>query len=92
MLDHLPDDYHSHVIDDVRKTGETVTIVYGGRTFGGVVRCLLDTDGVEEALRPGTEMFVRYHTEETGAQGQIAHIIIRHPRCDKWAEIYSDDV
>ncbi len=78
------------MIEDVRAAGEMLTLVYGGRVFGGVVRCLLDPDGVEAALRPGTEIFVRYHTEETGAPGQVAHIIIRHPFAEGWAEIYSD--
>jgi hypothetical protein len=90
--DQLPDEYQRFVIEDVRRMGETLTLAYAGRLFGGIVRCLLDPNGVEEALRPGTEIFVRYHTEETGAPGQIAHIIIRHPLAEGWAEIYSDGV
>lgn len=85
-----PDEYRRFVIDEVRPMDDTLTIVYGGRIFGGIVRCLLDPDGVEEALQPGTEVFVRYHQEDTGQPGQIAHIIIRHPRAEGWAEVYSD--
>ena len=87
-----PDEYKCFIIEDVRSTGEMLTLVYDGHVFGGVVRCLLDLNGVEDALRPGTEIFVRYHSEETGAPGQVAQIIIRHPRAEGWAEIYSDGV
>ena len=87
-----PPEYQSFVIEGVRRIGETLTLSYGGRLFGGIVPCLLDPNGVEDALRPGTEIFVRYHTEETGAPGQIAHIIIRHPSAEGWAEVYADGV
>ena len=80
------------MIEDVRPDGETLTLIYGGHVFGGIVRCLLDPAGVEDALQRGTEVFVRYHTEETGAPGQVAQIIIRHPLAEGWAEVYSDDV
>jgi len=53
-------------------------------------RCLLDPNGVEDALQPGTAIFVRYHNEDTGAPGQVAHIIVRHPSAEGWAEVYSD--
>ena len=92
MNEQPPDEYQSFVIEDVSVMGETITLVYGGHVFGGIVRCLLDSDGVEDALQPGTEVFVRYHNEETGAPGQVAHIIIRHPSAEGWAEIYSDGV
>jgi len=92
MDDQPPDEYKRFVIDNVRSTGEMLTLVYGGHVFGGVVRCLLDPHGVEDALRPGAEIFVRYHSAETGQPGQIAHIIIRHPSGEGWAEIYSDGV
>ena len=92
MDDQPPDEYRRFVIDNVRSTDKMLTLVYGGHVFGGVVRCLLDPHGVEDALRPGTEIFVRYHSEETGARGQVAHIIIRHPSGEGWAEIYSDGV
>ncbi len=87
-----PDEYQRFVIEDVRRIGETLTLAYGGHVFGGIVRCLLDPQGVEDALQPGTEIFVRYHTEETGVPGQVAHIIIRHPLVEGWAEVYADGV
>lgn len=87
--DHPPDEYERFIIEDVRSTGETLTLVYGGHVFGGIDPSLLDPDGVEDALRPGTELFVRYHTEETGARGQVAHLIIRHPSAEGWAEVYN---
>ena len=92
VIEQPPEGYQRFVIEDVRRMGETLTLVYGGHVFGGIVRCLLDPDGVEEAVQPGTEIFVRYHNEETGAPGQIANIIIRHPSAEGWAELYSDGV
>lgn len=85
-----PADYQRFVIKQVRRAGENLTLEYGGHVFGGIVRCLLDPHGVEDALKPGTEIFVRYHNEETGAPGQVAQIIIRHPLAEGWAEIYCD--
>ena len=85
-----PNEYQRFVIEHATVMGETLTLVYGGHIFGGIVRCLLDPDGVEDALQPGAEIFVRYHNDETGAPGQIAHIIIRHPSAEGWAEVYSD--
>ncbi len=90
MSDFPPDDYQRFIIESVRSAGENLTLGYGGRVFGGIVRCLLDPNGVEDALHPGTEIFVRYHTEGTGAPGQVAHIIIRNPSTEGWAEVYSD--
>ena len=92
MSEQPPSEYERFVIQEVRRMGETLTLVYDGHVFGGVVRCLLDSDVVEDALRPGAEIFVRYHTEETGAPGQVAHIIIRHPSEEGWAEVYADGV
>ena len=92
MDERPPDEYRRFVLENVRATDEMLTLVYGGHVFGGVVRCLLDPNGVEAALRPGTEIFVRYHTEETGQPGQVAHIIIPHPSAEGWAEIYADGV
>ena len=92
MDERLPDEYRRFVLEDVRATDEMLTLVYGGHVFGGVVRCLLDPNGVEAALRPGSEIFVRYHTEETGQPTQVAHIIIPHPSAEGWAEIYADGV
>lgn len=91
MNEQPPDDFQRFVIEDVRREGETLTLVYGGHVFGGIVPCLLDPHGVEEALQPGTDVFVRYHTAETGVPGQVAQIIIRHPSAEGWAEVYSDD-
>lgn len=92
MNDNPPDEYRCFVLEDVRTADENLTLVYAGHIFGGVVRCLLDPNGVEDALRAGTEIFVRYHTAETGQPGQVAHIIIRHPSAEGWAEIYADGV
>lgn len=86
----LPEEFHRFVIDDVRPAGENLRISYGGRVFGGIVRCLLPGEEVERAIRPGNEMFVRYHTAETGQPGQVAQMLIRHPKGDEWAEIFSD--
>ena len=90
MSEQPPGEYTRFVLDEVTVADEMLTLVYGGHVFGGVVRCLLDPDGVEDALRPGTEVFVRYHDEETGALGQVAQIIIRHPSAEGWAEVYND--
>ncbi len=92
MNEQPPNEYQRFVIEDVRPMGETLTLVYGGHVFGGIVRRLLDPDGVEDALRPGTDIFVRYQNDESGAPGQVAHIIIRHPLAEGWAEVYSDGV
>jgi hypothetical protein len=92
MDDHPPDEYRRYVLEDVRLADENLTLVYAGHIFGGVVRCLLDPNGVEDALRPGAEIFIRYHTAETGQPGQVAHIIIRHPSDEGWAEVYADGV
>lgn len=92
MNDTLPEEFKRVTIDDVSVDDENITLMYGGRIFGGVVRCLLDTNGVEDALRPGAEIFVRYHTAETGSPGQIAHIVMRHPVEAGWTEIYADGV
>ena len=90
MSEQPPGEYSRFVLDDVAVSGKMLTLKYGGHVFGGIVRCLLDPNGVEDALRPGTEVFVRYHTEETGSPGQVAQIIIRHPSAGGWAEVYND--
>ena len=92
MNEQPPDEYQCFLLEDVSVMGETLTLVYGGNVFGGIVRCLLDPHGVEDALQPGPEIFVRCHNEETGAPGQVAQIIIRHPSAEGWAEVYSDGV
>jgi hypothetical protein len=85
-----PPDFRRFLIDEVHPAGENLTIRYGGRVFGGIVRCLLPGSEVERAIRPGVEVFVRYHTSETGQPGQVAQMIIRHPTEPGWAEIFSD--
>ena len=87
-----PEEYRLFVTEDLRRWDDALTLDYGEHVFRGIVRCLLDPHGVEDALQPGTEIFVRYHNEETGAPGQVAHIIIRHPLAEGWAEVYSDGV
>ena len=90
MIGQPPAEYNRFVIESVRPAGEMLTLHYGGHVFGGIVRCQLDPNGVEAALRPGAEVFVRYHDKETGQLGQVAHMIIRHPNDEGWAEIYAD--
>lgn len=92
MKESPPAEYQRFVIEEVRQMGETLTLVYGGHVFGGIVPCLLDPDGVEDAIQPGAEIFVRYHNKETGAPGTVAHMMIRHPIDEGWAELYSDGV
>ena len=47
-------------------------------------------DEISSAVRRGAEVFVRYHTIETGQPDQVAHMLIRHPGEGGWAEIYAD--
>jgi hypothetical protein len=89
-LDDLPPEYERFVVEEVRAAGENLTIRYGGRVFAGIARCLLPGREVEETLKPGCELFVRYHTDETGQPGQVAHMISRHPGGAGWAEVFSD--
>ena len=90
MMQQPPEEYKRFVIEDVRAAGEMLTIQYGGHVFGGIVRCQLDPNGVEAGLRPGAEIFVRYHEAGTGQPGQVAHMIIRHPSGEGWAEVYAE--
>lgn len=92
MSDEMLNEYRRFVLQAVRVTGEMLTITYDGHIFGGIVRCLLDPNGVEAALLPGAEIYIRYHDHETGNPGQVAHIIMRHPREEGWAEIFADEV
>lgn len=85
----LPPEYQRFVLEDVRPEGESLTIRYAGRLFGGIIRCQLPID-IEAYLRPGTEIFVRYHQSDTGQPGQIAHMVVQHPTDDVWAEVFSD--
>lgn len=86
----LPEEYKPFCLDEVRPSGEMLTLIYAGNIFGGVVRCQLP-EGVESALKPGVKIFVRYHDADTGNPGQIAHIVVRDEARDQWAEVYSDD-
>ena len=90
MIEEPPEEYQRFVMEDGRRMDETLTLVYGGHVFGGIVRCLLDPNGVADALHPGTEIFVRYQSEETGAPSEVPHLIIRRPSAESWAEVYSD--
>lgn len=90
MEDQPPPDYLPHSIDAVRLDGEHLIITYGGKIFGGIVVDLLASDDVRGAVRPGAEVFVRYHTPGSGYDGQIAHMIMRHPSEPGWAELYAD--
>ena len=84
-----PEGYRRHVITAVRHEGANLTIEYAGRIFAGITLAELP-EGIADAIRPGTEVFVRTHDGESGDAGQVAHIIIAHPRDDGWAEIYAD--
>ena len=84
-----PEGYQRHVISAVANHGDSLTIKYGGRVFGGIMLDRLPA-GVAESIHPGTEVIVRFHTAETGYVGQVAHILVPHPCEDGWAEIYAD--
>ncbi len=83
-----PEDYQRHVITDVVDHGDSLTIKYGGRVFGGITLDELPA-GVAESIRPGTEVIVRLHTAETGYVGEVAHMLVPHPREAGWAEVYA---
>ena len=86
--DPTPEAYQRHVITVVVAQGDSLTIKYGGRAFSGIMLDRLPA-GVAESIRPGSELVVRLHTPETGSAGQVAHMLIPHPRDDGWAEIYA---
>ena len=83
-----PEGYQRHVINAVVDHGDSLTIKYGGRAFSGIMLDQLPA-GVAESIRPGTEVIVRLHTAETGYAGQVAHMLVPHPREDGWVEIYA---
>ncbi len=85
----LPSEFSCFTVDSVERSGDSLVLRYQGRLFGGVLVSLLAAD-IVEAVQPGTEIFVRYHTAETGRPGQIAHMLIRHPSGHGWAELYAD--
>ena len=84
-----PDGYQRHVITAVANHGDSLTIMYSGRVFGGIMLDQLPA-GVAESILPGTEVIIRVHTAETGNLGQVADMLVPHPSGDGWAEIYAD--
>jgi hypothetical protein len=84
-----PEGYRRHVITAVRRDTTNLTIEYDGRVFAGITIAELP-DGIADAIGPGTEIYICTHDGETGDAGQVAHILIPHPRDDGWAEIYAD--
>lgn len=84
-----PEEYRRHVISDVIRHDDAITIKYNGRIFGGIILAELP-EGIAEHIRPGTEIIVRTHTPETGGENQVAHMLIPNPFDDGWAEIYED--
>lgn len=68
--------------------GDSLTIKYGDRAFGGIMLDQIPAT-LAESIRPGTELIVRLHTAETGYEGQVAHMLIPNPRDDGWAEVYA---
>ncbi len=84
-----PEGYQRHVITAVEHHGDSLAIKYGGRVFCGIMLDLLPA-GVAESIRLGTEVIVRLHTAESGRVGQVAHMLVPHPREDGWAEVYEN--
>lgn len=87
--DDIPQGYQRHVISDVIRHDDSLTIKYSGRTFGGVMLAELP-QGIADHVVPGTVLIVRYHTDETGGVGLVAHMLIPNPFDDGWAELYED--
>ncbi len=87
--ENVPEDFTRFVIEEVERLEDRLIIRYGGRIFGGVMLDVLE-DEISSAIRHGAEVFVRYHTAETGNPDQVAHMLIRHPGEAGWAEIYAD--
>ena len=87
--ENVPEDFTRFLIEGVERLEDRLIIRYGGRIFGGVMLDVLE-DEISSAIRRGTEVFVRYHTAETGHPDQVAHMLIRHPGEGGWAEIYAD--
>lgn len=84
-----PEGYQRHVITAVENHGDSLTIKYGGRVFGGIMIDQLPA-GVAESIRPGTEVIIRVHNADTGNVGQVADMLVPHPSGEGWAEIYAD--
>lgn len=87
--DVIPPGYQRHVITDVIRHDDSLTIRYSGRTFGGIILAELP-QGVADHVVPGTVVIVRYHTEETGGAGIVAHMLMPNPFDEGWAELYED--
>ncbi len=85
----VPEDFTRFLIEGVERLEDRLIIRYSGRIFGGVMLDVLE-DEISSAIRRGAEVFVRYHTAETGQPDQVAHMLIRHPGESGWAEIYAD--
>ncbi len=83
-----PEGYQRHVITAVENHGDSLTIKYGGRVFGGIMLDQLPA-GVAEGIHPGTEVIIRVHTAETGNVGQVVDMLVPHAS-GGWAEIYAD--
>jgi hypothetical protein len=84
-----PEGYTRHVITAVTNHGDSLTIKYGTRAFGGINPAEL-TKEIAASIKPGTEVIVRMHTSETGDLGTVAHMLVPHPSEDGWAEVYED--
>ncbi len=84
-----PEGYQRHVITAVENHGDSLTVRYSGRVFGGIMLGRLPA-GVAESIRPGTDLIVRLHTADTGNVGQVADMLVPHASGGGWAEIYAD--
>lgn len=85
----IPADYERFTLEEVVDHGDTITLRYAGRCFGGVLREWVSNALVRAALRPGAEIAVRCMRAPGGTRGQIDHVILRVAQ-DRWAEIYLD--
>ncbi len=85
----IPPDYERFIVEEVVDHGDTITIRYAGRRFGGVLREWLGDATVRSALCPGAEIGVRCLRAPGGTRGQIDHVVLRVAQ-DRWAEIYVD--
>ena len=83
-----PEGYQRYLVSSVVNHGDSLTIKYGDRAFGGIMLDQIPAS-LAESIRPGIELIVRLHTAETGYEGQVAHMLILHPHDSGWAEIYT---
>ncbi len=84
-----PKGYQRHVITAVENHGDSLTIKYSGRVFGGIMLNQLPA-GVAESIRQATEVIIRVHTADTGNVGQVVDMLVPHASGGGWAEIYAD--